>query len=329
MPITLNGTSGIVNNATDLNYTGTLTGGTGVVNFGSQFYKSAAGAVGINTISPAADLNIVTTGDAIFADRFSGSAVGAATIALRKARGSSASPTAAQDNDNVAVLSFRGYDGSAYQISSTIVAEVDAAVSSGQVPGRLVFSTASAAGVVTEAARIDRLGNFMVNTTANDANVGTNPTKDQFCFNAGAGLRISITTSNIINRSGDGNVFNFRRNGTGVGSISVTASATAYNTSSDYRLKDVTGPLTGSGEFIDALQPKVGTWKVDGSKFVGFVAHEVQAVSPSSVVGTKDEVDAEGNPVMQAVAYGSAELIANMVAELQALRKRVAELEAK
>lgn len=47
MPVTINGTSGIVNNATDLNYTGTLTGGTGVVNIGGQFIKDASGRVTI------------------------------------------------------------------------------------------------------------------------------------------------------------------------------------------------------------------------------------------------------------------------------------------
>lgn len=46
--IVLDGTSGIANNATDLSYTGTLTGSTGIVNIGSgQVYKDASGNVGI------------------------------------------------------------------------------------------------------------------------------------------------------------------------------------------------------------------------------------------------------------------------------------------
>lgn len=57
--ITLDGTSGITNDATDLNYTGTLTGGTGVVNLGSgQFYKDASGNVGIGTSSLATNLQV-------------------------------------------------------------------------------------------------------------------------------------------------------------------------------------------------------------------------------------------------------------------------------
>ena len=81
--------------------------------------------------------------------------------------------------------------------------------------------------------------------------------------------------------------------------------------------------MTGSGAFIDALQPKTWTWKADGSRGVGFIAHEVQAVSPNSVVGEKD------GEQMQAMEYGSAEFIANIIAELQSLRARVAQLEAK
>lgn len=139
---------------------------------------------------------------------------------------------------------------------------------------------------------------------------------DSTTYNSGFGMGINGNASNT-------QPMRFAYGGTAVGSITITASATAFNTSSDYRLKNIDGPLTGSGDFIDALQPKVGTWKVDGSKFVGFLAHEVQEISPSSVVGEKD------GEQMQAMEYGSAEFIANIIAELQSLRKRVAQLESK
>ncbi|NBW23281.1 MAG: tail fiber domain-containing protein [Caulobacteraceae bacterium] len=119
----------------------------------------------------------------------------------------------------------------------------------------------------------------------------------------------------------------FQENTTQRGSITSNGTATAYNTSSDYRLKDNPQPLTGSGSFIDALKPKTWEWRDNGSKGVGFIAHEVQEVSPRTVVGDKDAVDKDGKPIMQAMEYGSAEFIANIVAELQSLRQRVAQLE--
>jgi len=145
-----------------------------------------------------------------------------------------------------------------------------------------------------------------------------------------------------------------------VGSISTTGSSTAYNTSSDYRLKNITGDLINSGSFIDALKPKIGSWKADGTPFVGFVAHEVQEISPSTVSGVKDAIADVGDvfdnentliykniekpntlpekwtwiytetvPKIQHMEYGSAEFIANIIAELQSLRKRVNALEIK
>jgi hypothetical protein len=76
-----------------------------------------------------------------------------------------------------------------------------------------------------------------------------------------------------------------------------------------------------------ALNPKQGTWKADGSKFVGFLAHEFQEISPSSVTGEKDAVDADGKPIMQSIQASSSEVIANLVAHIQNLETRLAALE--
>ena len=121
--------------------------------------------------------------------------------------------------------------------------------------------------------------------------------------------------------------FNFIRGTTTVGQIVTNNTTCSYNSVSDYRLKDVAGPVVDSGTFIDSLQPKVGTWKSNGSAFVGFLAHEFAEVSPSSVVGEKDAVDEDGNPIYQSMQAGTSEVIANLVAETQSLRNRVAALE--
>jgi hypothetical protein len=178
------------------------------------------------------------------------------------------------------------------------------------------------AGGATERARITSGGVFLVNSTTQ---VGAGLVGIKFNANNFQGLALQETDL------GSGSTFISFINlfGTAIGSITQSGTSNvAYNTSSDYRLKDNAQPLTGSGAFIDALKPKTWDWK-DGGKGVGFIAHEVQEVSPGTVVGAKDAVDTEGKPVYQAMEYGSAEFIANIIAELQSLRVRVAALETK
>jgi hypothetical protein len=112
------------------------------------------------------------------------------------------------------------------------------------------------------------------------------------------------------------------------GSIALNGASTSYNSVSDHRLKNSPQALTGSGAFIDALQPKTWIWAGDGTPGVGFIAHEVATISPRSVNGEMDAVNDDGSPRYQSMEYGSAEFIANIVAELQSLRARVAALEA-
>lgn len=174
-------------------------------------------------------------------------------------------------------------------------------------------------GAVSKA-RIDASGNLLVGKTTTDFGVaGINI---ESSGNVGA-TRSGAAPLNLNRLSTDGDIARFYKASVQVGSISVTASATVYNTLSDYRLKDNIQDITGSGAFIDALQPRSWNWKADGSVGAGFIAHELQAVSPSSVVGEKDAVDADGNPEYQAVEYGSAEVIAMLVAEVKSLRARL------
>jgi len=179
------------------------------------------------------------------------------------------------------------------------------------------------AGGYPERARITSDGELLVGTT----NISPGFNNNDAGFAAGFGSifasRSGAQTAAFFNVGGATNIVLLRYQGNGVGSISTNGSSVTYNTSSDYRLKDNLQPLTGSGAFIDALKPKTWEWKTDGSKGVGFIAHEVQEVSPSSVTGEKD------GEQMQCMEYGSGEFIANIIAELQSLRKRVAELEAR
>lgn len=121
----------------------------------------------------------------------------------------------------------------------------------------------------------------------------------------------------------------FRWNNSTVGQITSNGTTTTYATSSDYRLKDVSGDLTGYKERITALQPKQGSWKLDGSEFRGFLAHDFALSYPTSVSGAKDAVDEDGNPEYQSMQAGSAEVIADLVAYIKELETRLVALENK
>lgn len=122
---------------------------------------------------------------------------------------------------------------------------------------------------------------------------------------------------------------NIRAGGLLSDSVGNMAGAYANPPTSDYRLKTVYSNLNNSGEIIDSLKPKEGIWNDDGSKFVGFLAHEFAEVLPSRVFGEKDAVDENGEPIYQRMQSADNEVIAYLVAEIQSLRKRLAEVENK
>ena len=81
-------------------------------------------------------------------------------------------------------------------------------------------------------------------------------------------------------------------NGTERGSIKTSGSATAYNTSSDYRLKENINYDWDATTELKKLKPAKFNWKVDTENTVeGFLAHEVSDIVPDAITGTKDEIE--------------------------------------
>jgi len=86
-----------------------------------------------------------------------------------------------------------------------------------------------------------------------------------------------------------------------VGTIQTTNTATSYNTSSDYRLKENIAPMSGALSKVLQLKPVTYKWKLDSSGGEGFIAHELAEVCPHAVSGEKDATREQEYEVTPAV----------------------------
>jgi hypothetical protein len=204
-------------------------------------------------------------------------------------------------------------------------------VASANYTSYLTFGTnGNSASAPTERMRLTDNGDLLVGTSASIGNTGILQVK----ATGGAALYLETNSSSgsqnlvdIVNVSNTAYIpIRFWVNGyaaTQVGSISVTTSATAYNTSSDYRLKNTITPMTGALAKVAQLKPVTYKWNADGSDGEGFIAHELAEVCPSAVTGEKDAVDADGKIKPQGIDVSF--LVATLTAAIQELK---AELDA-
>lgn len=191
--------------------------------------------------------------------------------------------------------------------------------------GTLVFFSARSNGVNgLERMRITSAGNLLVGTTTvrNSGIVSVD-----YNGNTAGGMGLNDTAS------ANGSAYiGFLSGGTFRGSITNNNNAAvAYNTTSDYRLKENIAPMTGALAKVAQLKPCTYTWKETGEQSQGFIAHELAEVCPDAVTGEKDAVDSEGNPKYQGV--DTSFLVATLTAAIQELKAEVdslkAQLEAK
>jgi hypothetical protein len=179
------------------------------------------------------------------------------------------------------------------------------------------FDTANTIKMFTggqEAARITSGGEFLIGcTSAGDAGI----TLD------GSPSGNSVPSMELVRDfSGTATMVRFT-NISGspyVGSITSTTSATAYNTSSDERLKENIKDSDDSGSKVDAIQVRQFDWKADGEhQDYGMVAQELLEVAPDAVTQGDTPDD------MMGVDYSK--LVPMLIKEIQSLRQRVAQLE--
>jgi hypothetical protein len=135
-------------------------------------------------------------------------------------------------------------------------------------------------------------------------------------ISTGNGFSVSSTGQVRIGRASTGVIKQivFSNPNDEVGSISTSGSATAFNTSSDYRLKEDLQDFTGL-DMISKIPVYDFKWKSDKSRSYGVMAHELEEVLPQAVTGEKDAEQ------MQSVDYSK--IVPLLIKSIQELKKEI------
>lgn len=163
----------------------------------------------------------------------------------------------------------------------------------------------------SERMRITSAGRVLINTTFN----GLDTAKTYILGD------VSQTTLEVGYNGVTGTLIRFSNSQDLGGSITIGGGgATAYNTSSDYRLKEDLKEINGL-EKLSKLKVYDFKWKNSEDRMDGVLAHELQEVIPYAVIGEKDGED------MQGVDYSK--LVPVLVKAIQEQQAQIEELKAK
>jgi len=189
-------------------------------------------------------------------------------------------------------------------------------ITDGTEDGALTFETSAGGASTAEHMRISSTGTVFYGCTAepdgsaDGVSLASTQSQRRFSINA------TSNSNQILFYNGNGNVGNINTNG----------SATQYATTSDYRVKENVVTDWDATTRLKQLKPSRFNFIADADTTVdGFLAHEVQSVVPEAISGTHNEVDDDGNPVMQSI--DQSKLVPLLVKTIQELEARITALE--
>lgn len=174
--------------------------------------------------------------------------------------------------------------------------------------GQGITSYVTSSGQNAFVARVDNTGSNFITFTYSTSDVG----------------RVSSDSANLYYDSVSSTVM---RSG-GSGGVQLDPGGTSWGTHSDYRMKTIANDFDNAGSIIDAV-PVYNARYNDRKQFRPmFLAHELQDGGAGfAVVGAKDAVDADGNPIYQTI-QSTDPLVGVLWAALRETRVRLAALEA-
>jgi hypothetical protein len=229
------------------------------------------------------------------------------------------------DNDEIGALEFWANDDTHASGASAMRAKILAEIQNTSLASNLQFWVANSTSNAAEAMRIIGDGTLIFGDT-------NQPNGNNSCFAiySGGSIATSRAATNLQTHMNINNP-----NGT-VGTIKTTGSATQFNTSSDYRLKENVDYTWDATTRLKQLKPARFNFIADDTTTVdGFLAHEVSSIVPEAISGEKDgtytaqdELDhqgTEGQPNYQGI--DQSKLVPLLVKTIQELEARIAVLE--
>ena len=193
----------------------------------------------------------------------------------------------------------------------------------GSTADNLIFLTGG-----SERFRVNGSGHLNIGQASTSSPGAGNTTAGTALQSSGLAFFSSASGYVSINRNGDGTRIQFNNSGNTRGTITVTGTSTAYNTSSDRRLKSNIQDAESASAKIDAMQVRQFDWTEDGShQDYGMIAQELKAIEPLAVSGSE-----EGDEMMF-VDYSKLvpmliKAVQELKTELNEAKTRIATLEA-